>query len=134
MAGWVKQSHYIVTSSGIYNVTVTDQYGYKYSDTIIVKEECEGKEIIVPNAFTPNGDNLNDKFIVSAQPCFTNFDMKIYNRWGALLYETNDINNGWDGKYMNKVVPEGVYVYIITYYNTSNNNKKLYKKRNSDFT
>jgi len=53
--------------------------------------------------------------------------MKIYNRWGGLLYETNDINIGWDGKFRNQDVPEGVYVYIITYYNVINSSSKLHK-------
>jgi len=103
----------IVKTSGTYWVNVTDQYVCKYSDTIIVKEECDS-DLFVPNVFTPNGDNINDIFkaVATAPPCITNFNMKIFNRWGGLLNETNDINKGWDGKFRNENVPEGVYVYI----------------------
>ena len=55
--------------------------------------------------------------------------MKIFNRWGAPLFETDDINKGWDGKFMNKEVPEGAYVNVITY--DINENDILIKKNKS---
>ncbi len=118
---------YDVIVSGKYWVKVSDQYGCKYSDTIIVKETCDG-EMFIPNSFSPNGDNTNDIFKVVASPCIKNFEMDIYDRWGNLLYETNDFNNGWDGKYRNSYVSEGVYVYIIIYYNVENASLKLHKR------
>ena len=125
-----KDSIYTVKTNGTYRVTVTDKYGCENRDSIIVIDECEVQDLYIPNAFTPNGDNINDIFKVDTNnlKCFTDFNMKIFNRWGDLLYETNDINKGWDGKFKNKNVPEGVYVYIITYYNINNSSSKLSKK------
>ena len=119
-------STYTVNNSGKYWVILTDQNGCKHTDTIIVNPECEGRDLFVPNAFTPNG-KINKIFKVVFQPCFTNFDMKIYNRWGEFLFETTDINEGWDGKFKNNECPEAVYVYVITYYNITNKFLKLRK-------
>jgi gliding motility-associated-like protein len=63
-----------------------------------------------PAAFTPNGDNLNDVFKVFAQ--FTAaVEFKIFNRWGELLFITNDLGKGWDGTYKGSAMPEGTYVF-----------------------
>jgi gliding motility-associated-like protein len=68
--------------------------------------------LYVPNAFTPNYNGLNDVFLVKSTN-IEKFHIVIFNRWGNLLFETNDINVGWDGKYNGILVPEGVYVYSI---------------------
>jgi gliding motility-associated-like protein len=64
-----------------------------------------------PTAFTPNGDNLNDNFSVFGQ-YVVGFEMKIFNRWGELLFSTNDIQSGWDGTYLGNEMPEGTYTFI----------------------
>ncbi|MFZ4412219.1 MAG: gliding motility-associated C-terminal domain-containing protein [Bacteroidales bacterium] len=82
-------------------------------DTACIKIKVKGvSTLYVPNSFTPNGDGLNDFFFV---PCthIETFHLIIFNKWGNLLFETNDFNNGWDGKFSGEVVPEGVYVYSI---------------------
>ncbi len=72
--------------------------------------------LYVPNAFSPNDDKINDKFRPKGILVF-DFNMKIYNRWGQLVFETNDLYYEWDGSYMNagggKKVD--VYVYKIVY-------------------
>jgi gliding motility-associated-like protein len=126
-------SEYEVKKSGTYWVNVTDQWGCKYSDTIIVKQVCEDKDLYIPNSFTPNGDNINDSFRIIVPGCFINVKMKIYNRWGNLLYETNEPEKGWNGRSKNRDVSEGVYIYIITYYNLSRNPSVL-RNRNGTVT
>lgn len=64
-----------------------------------------------PTAFTPNGDNLNDHFTVLGQ-YVVGFQMSIFNRWGELLFNTTDINAGWDGTFKGKEMPEGTYTFI----------------------
>ncbi|MEI6409718.1 MAG: gliding motility-associated C-terminal domain-containing protein [Bacteroidota bacterium] len=68
-----------------------------------------------PNVFTPNGDQVNDVF----QPIFycpvQTLDLKIYNRWGALVYETNDPNGSWDGKIQGLEAPSDVYIWRLEY-------------------
>ena len=64
-----------------------------------------------PTAFTPNGDNLNDIFTVFGQ-YVVGFEMKIFNRWGELLFTTTDIRTGWNGTFNGKDMPEGTYAFI----------------------
>lgn len=64
-----------------------------------------------PTAFTPNGDNLNDIFTVFGQ-YVTGFEMQIFNRWGELLFSTDDIATGWDGTFRGNEMPEGTYTFI----------------------
>ncbi|GAB4406588.1 MAG: hypothetical protein OHK0039_08350 [Bacteroidia bacterium] len=67
----------------------------------------------VPNAFSPNGDNVNDRFF--AQGVYIRqFRMKIYNRWGQEVFAADDLYAAWDGTFGGSAVPEGVYVYVIS--------------------
>lgn len=66
----------------------------------------------VPNAFTPNGDGVNDKVFVRGFG-ITRMSWKIFNRWGALVFETADRNAGWDGTYKGAVQPAEVYHYVL---------------------
>jgi gliding motility-associated-like protein len=69
-------------------------------------------KVYVPNAFTPTNDGRNESF--SAKGIFVfQYDMKIYDRWGELLFETNDINKGWDGYFQGRKCQQDVYIYEI---------------------
>jgi gliding motility-associated-like protein len=70
--------------------------------------------LYIPNAFTPNNDGKNDIFRPFGSDIeLTAFTMSIYNRWGKLLFNTNNINNGWDGTYKGEKVPIGTYIWRI---------------------
>jgi gliding motility-associated-like protein len=69
----------------------------------------------VPNVFTPNKDGLNDYFFPVINCIFDEYHIVIYNRWGQLLFESDDQNAKWDGKYKGGEAPDGVYFYLITY-------------------
>ncbi|MBS1592542.1 MAG: gliding motility-associated C-terminal domain-containing protein, partial [Bacteroidetes bacterium] len=66
----------------------------------------------VPNAFTPNGDGINDKIFVNGYGILT-MNWKIYNRWGELLFVSNTKAGGWDGTYKGALQPQDVYSYIL---------------------
>ena len=105
-------STYLVTKPGKYWVQAYfAEYNITTSDTIEIID-CE--PIFIPNSFTPNGDNLNDIFKVESLKEINDFKLIIYNRWGELLFESTDINKGWDGTFKNKTVPLGVYIYMLT--------------------
>jgi len=77
--------------------------------------------VFIPNAFSPNGDSTNDVWKVSAISIYNQvgskllqFDAKVYNRWGTLVFESNDIYKGWDGKFKGESVPADVYIYLIS--------------------
>ena len=66
-----------------------------------------------PNAFTPNSDGLNDTFTVRGQFIST-FELRIFNRWGEMIFVTENIDDGWDGQYRGALMPEGTYVFRAT--------------------
>ncbi len=102
-----------VTDYGTYKVTITDQFGCKNEGQITISNNCP-TEIFVPNAFTPNTDGTNDIFM----PVTFNvksLTMKIYDRWGKLIFESNETQKGWDGKWAGNFVMSDVYVYVINY-------------------
>lgn len=70
--------------------------------------------IFIPNAFTPERNGLNDVFLPNSGG-MKSYEMLIYNRWGEKLFETPNNEIGWDGTYLGKPVPEGIYVYVINY-------------------
>jgi gliding motility-associated-like protein len=65
-----------------------------------------------PNAFSPDGDGINDLFKISGQG-MNDFQIEIFNRWGQMVYKSIDLSNGWDGTFKGKNLPTGTYVYKI---------------------
>ena len=105
-------SQITVTKPGYYSAAVTIN-GCSAADTVWVQKDCF---MDLPNVFSPNGDGVNDYFYPRQLLTrgVTTFSMSIYNRWGQLLYQTNNIDGrGWDGSFNNIPQPESVYVYII---------------------
>ncbi|MEI7594696.1 MAG: gliding motility-associated C-terminal domain-containing protein [Bacteroidota bacterium] len=108
-------SNYIlVNNAGTYSVKVTDNFGCSSADTISLKDSCM-LDIFVPNSFTPNGDNTNDFFRITAKNIF-GLEISIFNRWGEELFKSTDINFKWDGKFNEKECSSGTYFYILKYY------------------
>ena len=68
--------------------------------------------VVVPSAFTPNGDNVNDVLLVRGGP-LREMDWRIYNEWGNEIFHTTSQSEGWDGRYKGKIQPEGRYVFIL---------------------
>ena len=68
--------------------------------------------IYVPNSFTPNGDGLNDEFMVKGAG-IKSFKLSVFDRWGVLLFETDNVTNAWNGTYRSKELPNGIYVYKL---------------------
>ena len=101
-------------SSEIYIVLVTDSNGCINSDTIKVNLI---PDIVVPSAFSPNGDGINDVWIIEVPQQFTNVTVRVYNRWGSLVYDRAQAGGeNWTGNGNNsKSIPVGTYYYIIEY-------------------
>ncbi|MBC7425380.1 MAG: gliding motility-associated C-terminal domain-containing protein, partial [Bacteroidia bacterium] len=75
---------------------------------------CKCK-IYVPNVFSPNLDLYNDNFSIVHACDLRDFKIKIYDRWGGMVYKSDDSNFSWDGTYAGKKVPQGVYIYVLEY-------------------
>jgi len=112
-------STFLVTQPGKYWVEVSNSCGTK-RDSIEVFKKCDF-EIYLPNAFTPNGDGLNDYFGVPGFNKNRLIKLTIYNRWGQLIFETNDANKRWDGRYKKSLQPVGIYIYYAEMENRKGN-------------
>jgi gliding motility-associated-like protein len=97
----------------------------RYDTIEIIGNEGDGM-IFIPNTFTPNGKGPNDVFFAYGEG-ITSFRMRIFNRWGELLFETTDMNVGWDGRYKGEVVQNDTYVYTILYTSTCGSTEERYK-------
>jgi gliding motility-associated-like protein len=94
-----------------------------YTDTVQTSSGCDSLNILelsvvdcefqISNILTPNDDGQNDTWKVSDVSKITGCDVRIYNRWGELVYQTNDYNNQWAGTRNNEQLPDGVYFYSI---------------------
>jgi gliding motility-associated-like protein len=104
-----------VNYPGEFYAVVIDENGCAYSDTIEVKMSVDCfPALYVPNTFTPNEDENNNTFKIYGE-YVDFFEMKIYNKWGELIFESNDLNSGWDGTYGGVLCPDGIYSYEIKY-------------------
>jgi len=95
-------------------VDVIDTNGCFASDTVLINVLPElNSQLVVPNCFTPNGDGFNDNLKVK-NVNILDFDIQIFNRWGGLVYSTDEIEPGWNGISNNNIAsPEGTYFYIL---------------------
>lgn len=69
--------------------------------------------VFIPTGFTPNGDLLNDEFEIVTTALFDDWNLQVFDRWGKLIWETQDVNQYWDASFNQKPVPEGAYVYRL---------------------
>jgi gliding motility-associated-like protein len=94
--------------------------------TICVNEYNDSSYLAIPNAFSPNGDGLNDIFKILVTTNLDLENMQIFNRWGELVFENKNIARGWDGSFKEMQQPLGSYVYYIQVRNIVNNNIENY--------
>lgn len=110
---------FTISKEGIYTLIASNECG-SYKDSVIITSGiCN---IIMPSAFTPNGDGLNDVFKLKYPFPVNKFNMIIYDRWGEKVFETNTITSGWNGMWKGVPSLQGAYVWTIWY--TDDNNKQ----------
>lgn len=110
-------------SSGLHSVKLEleDSLCQRYftRDTSFVVFDSN-EELEMANIFTPNGDGINDRFGVGPHipaSYFKEYSLRIFNRWGKLVYTGSAPDEGWNGKFRGKALPEGVYYYLMSYSN-----------------
>ena len=99
-----------------YIVKVTTGYGCSATDTISIKVFCEDSQVFIPNAFTPDGDGINDVLMVRGKGIVSVKFFRVFNRWGELVFERsnfppNVVSYGWNGKVRGITGPPDVFVY-----------------------
>ncbi len=117
---------HIYDISGIFKVCLVAYNDFGCTDT-----SCQFVQSIIsplldiPNAFTPNGDGINDEVLVRGFG-ITQMNWRIYNRWGILVFQSSNPNQGWNGYYRGILQPQEVYVYVLDV--TYSDNTKYQKK------
>ena len=108
-------SVYNVTSAGTYRVTVTNSIGCTGSDTVVVNMDCA--DLYFPGAFTPNNDSKNDGFgpIGTMVSQVRNYTLRVYNRYGQMIFYSTDPYQKWDGTSKGIVYNIGTYTWFATY-------------------
>jgi gliding motility-associated-like protein len=97
-------TEYMITAIDVNNSCVA-------SDKVIISVV---RGLYVPNAFTPNGDGLNDKWQIPGLAVHPDAVVTVYNRWGQVVYQVKDYyNNPWDGKFKGTAQATGTFVYLI---------------------
>jgi gliding motility-associated-like protein len=99
-----------------YRVKVTSVYGCVSTDTIQIKAFCTDAQVFIPNAFSPDGDGINDQLMVRSQGISSIRHFRIFNRWGEIVFERsnfppNDMAYAWDGRIRGVIGAPEVYVY-----------------------
>jgi gliding motility-associated-like protein len=104
-----------VTDAGNFYVQITDENGCIALSNVAVVNLVPITQLFVPNSFTPNNDEHNELFVISGEHIVV-FNLKIFDRWGEKLFESNSIEKHWDGTFNNNKVQEGIYYYNIEVY------------------
>ncbi len=99
------------SASQLYYLTVTDDKNCHSRDSVLVRIF---KELHIPNAFSPNGDGANDRWVIPSLSDYQHADVQIYNRWGQLVFHSTGYNNPWDGTMNGRPLQAGAYFYIIS--------------------
>ena len=104
-----------VNTEGVYVAHIKNQCA-TWTDTFRLSINHCGLEVFVPNAFSPNGDGVNDDLRPFFKTDFIkieSYDLHIYNRWGSLVFNSQNLNDGWDGTFRGKQCEMGVYIWTL---------------------
>lgn len=104
-------NEYKIAAPGVYHVRVTNSCGSK-TDSISVFKECDFP-IYIPSAFSPNNDGKNDVFKIPSVNRNKLTALKVFNRWGQVIFHTTDAGKGWDGSINHMPQANGVYIYFV---------------------
>ncbi len=101
-----------------YIVTASTAFGCHASDTVLIKTACSEMNIMIPTAFTPNNDGLNDGFEIGGFGVSRIRSLRIYNRWGEVMmtrkdFLPGDANTIWNGRYKGIDAPAGAYIFFV---------------------
>ena len=109
-------THFILVSrEGQYFVVVKDFYGCSADDSSRVRARCPKPiSIFFPNAFSPNGDGLNDYFSIKGQEV-AEYHLQIFNRWGTCVFESDQLDEQWDGTFEDMICENGIYFWHCSY-------------------
>ena len=112
---------------GSYTIVVQYSNGecFAQSELDVIVDGCPDLTLYIPNAFTPDGDNINDKFGAYGTG-ITKFNMRIWNRWGEMIFEANSLEDRWNGVYKGDICQDDIYVYQLRYEGVNYKSRYIY--------
>ena len=113
MVRYEENTDYTFTKAGKTYVTLYANLGNEERDSSRICVTISESKLLMPNAFTPNGDTHNDVYKAKEYQSIVEFHAYIFNRWGQKLYEWTNPAEGWDGNYNGSPVKEGVYFVVV---------------------
>lgn len=102
-----------ITQEGVYKFKITNKSNCSIEDSIKVVDRCPPL-LFVPDAFTPTVEGPNQKAYIKGKH-FKNLEVTVFNRWGEVIFYSNNKDESWDGKYKGEFVPVGIYPIILKY-------------------
>ncbi len=112
----------IVQSAGQYWLRASNYCGAAADTIIIAKGTCD---LLVPNAFSPNGDGINDQFVIKGGDNLKKFQLSIFNRYGQLIFTTANKAVSWNGTFKGQPVTVGTYYYVLNFLPANNNQEQV---------
>lgn len=107
----------LIDREGNYSLTAANTCGTFFDEITVNKGVCK---LYVPTAFTPDNDGLNDIFKALYDGNMTKLDMRVYNRGGTIIFNSQSKDKGWDGKYKGELQDAGIYIWTIKYIPSDN--------------
>ncbi|MEZ5026599.1 MAG: gliding motility-associated C-terminal domain-containing protein [Chitinophagales bacterium] len=113
----IKNPTATITESTIFTVLVKDNNQCENTDSVLVNfiEACSVDNLFFPTAFSPNNDGVNDCFGILSPPNLSQYKLVIFNRWGELVFETNNVNECWNGEFKGVAAAADSYVYVSSF-------------------
>lgn len=103
-----------LSDSGLYIVNAVNPCGYSADSLRLELRDCNCR-LYLPNAFSPNGDGINDQFNIISRCALREYELFIYDRWGQNIFRSTTITQGWDGSFKGEMLPVGAYAFVIRY-------------------
>ena len=113
MVRYEETTDYTFTKAGKTRVTLYMNLGDGTRDSSVINVTISESKLVMPNAFSPNGDQWNEEYKPLEYQSLVEFHAYIFNRWGQKLYDWTNPAEGWDGTYNGKPVKEGVYFVLV---------------------
>jgi gliding motility-associated-like protein len=106
-----------VDQAGIYSLLVRDQFGCTNSTSKVIVASNSCIDLFMPNAFSPNNDGINDLFRIRgvAKSQFSSYYLKVFDRWGQLVFASSNSEEGWDGNFKGRFCEIGTYYWSLNY-------------------
>lgn len=112
---WQTDSSFGRLDAGQYQIKVKDQHNCAVAGEVNIIRYIRECAVFMPNAFSPNGDGVNDVFRAKVHDDVHDFRLAVYNRWGELVFESREPESGWDGTFKGQPANTEVYAWVLTY-------------------